>query len=84
MAVPKNKRSKAKVKQRGNIIFFDQLCGNWLRYRDWFYRGLSAQRRLPKSFEGLSPPIQRPVLFSGFWSPSFVSAAFRGIKKTAR
>ncbi|ORM40871.1 uncharacterized protein BXIN_1700 [Babesia sp. Xinjiang] len=68
MAVPKNKRSKAKVKQRGNIIFFDQLCGNWLRHRDWFYRRLSVQRMLPPCSEGVGPATPRPVLFPGFWS----------------
>ncbi|GIX63678.1 uncharacterized protein BcabD6B2_31130 [Babesia caballi] len=69
MAVPKNRRSKEKVKRRGNIIFFDQLCGNWLRRRDWFYRRLVAQRSLPPCSDGIQPTTPRPVLFPGFWSP---------------
>ncbi|KAK2195487.1 hypothetical protein BdWA1_003163 [Babesia duncani] len=67
MAVPKNRRSRAKVKQRTNIIFFDQLHGNWLRRREWFYKRLSVQHYLPKCSEGTFSKINRPILFPGFW-----------------
>uniref|UniRef100_A0A3B0MMQ8 Uncharacterized protein n=1 Tax=Theileria annulata TaxID=5874 RepID=A0A3B0MMQ8_THEAN len=71
MAVPKNKRSKSKVNQRTNIIFFDQLCGNWRRRREWFYRRLAIEKFLPSTCEPKFS-LNRPVLFPGFWSTYFL------------
>ncbi|UVC49964.1 hypothetical protein MACK_003587 [Theileria orientalis] len=82
MAVPKNKRSKSKVKQRTNIIFFDQLCGNWRRRREWFYRRLSIEKFLPPNPEG-NFGTNRPVLFPGFWS-GFVPNSLNLLKRTPR
>lgn len=81
MAVPKGKRSHSLCRKRQQIVFYDQLDGNYKRRREWFYRRDYTRRFSPLSHleernnnlpnhqrkQENVPLLLTPFRFPGFW-----------------